>query len=70
MKNETIEVNYKVNEFGDRMNKNDICSGILLIICIGGMISCAAIRGYQEIKKISKQSNVSILHTQKHQNTR
>jgi hypothetical protein len=59
-----------ITEFGDRLNKNDICSGILLLVGIAGLISCACVRGCQEIKKDMKQNAVSVMHAQKHLNVR
>ena len=39
------------NECGDRLGKKEICQDIFLLASIGCLITCASIRGCQEIKK-------------------
>lgn len=39
------------NESGDKLGKKEICQGIFLLASIGCLITCASIRGCQEIKK-------------------
>ena len=41
----------KENEFGDKIGKSDIYAGILFWIGLAGIVSCAFLRGCQEIKK-------------------
>ena len=50
-----------ITEFGDEMNKSNICAGVLLFACIGGLIACACARGCQEIKKhVAKAKNPTV----------
>lgn len=41
----------KENEFGDKISKSDICSGIIFWVGLVGLVVCACARGCQEIKK-------------------
>ena len=60
----------KFNEFGDRIGKKEICQGILLFGAITGIITCACIRGCQEIKKIRNEKAKNILIQNNNQNMR
>lgn len=40
----------KVNEYGDKLGKAEICQGILLIFCVFGLLTCACARGCQYIR--------------------
>lgn len=41
----------KLNEYGDKVGKKEICQGILLILGVIGLLVCATLRGCQEIHK-------------------
>ena len=41
----------KVNEYGDKIGKSEICQGVLLFLGALGVAVCACTRGCQEIKK-------------------
>ena len=41
----------KKNEFDDKISKSDIYNGILFWTCIVGLLTCACLRGCQEIQK-------------------
>ena len=41
----------KENEFGDKIRKSDICSGGLFWAFAFGILTCACVRGCQEVQK-------------------
>ena len=52
-------------EFGDRLSKSGICGEILFWVCVGGLITCACIRGCQEIKKsATDMSSARVMNAQ------
>ena len=60
----------KVNEFGDKVGKTEICQGILLILSVVGTLVCACLRGCQEISKHKAKSSSVPAQVEKIQNSR
>ena len=57
----------KVNEFGDRITKNEICQGIMILVTLATLVGCACVRGCQEIqKKMSKAPVKANIVNQQH----
>lgn len=55
----------------EKLDKSELCSGILFWICLGGLITGACLRGCQEIKKDSdKVKTPSIQMMKAAQNSR
>ena len=50
-----MSASVKENEFGDKISKSDICTGILFWTLIAGLMVCACTRGCQEFKKHKAQ---------------
>lgn len=46
----------KVNEYGDKIGKSEICQGVSLFLGALGVAVCACVRGCQEIKKHQSKS--------------
>ena len=63
----------KLNEFGDKIGKAEICQGILLILSVAGLFTCFCVRGCQEIRKHKAKSATPAAveqHVEKIQNSR
>ena len=61
----------KVNEFGDRVGPTEIYQGILLIMSVVGIATCACIKGCQEIRKhINKNNDKAKVIQLQHSNQR
>lgn len=60
----------KLNEYGDKIGKAEVCQGILLILGIAGLVACACLRGCQEINKHRAKSAPAPAQIDKIQNSR
>ena len=63
--NEKKNLKTNTTEFGYRLSKSDIWGGILFWVCVGGLITCACIRGCQEVKKsATDMSSARVMNAQ------